>query len=147
MTPTSMTRSGALSPGDELIATEPLLLVERDDDTAEHALAVLAPGVEGDRLADPSLTPRLVDVTVQAQHRLVRRDRVAHRGAAHARDDWRPALDHWAELRVELHGLVDGGVLRRHVQVEDRSAGVVQLGDLLVDDLAQVVLVELAGRV
>src|SRR6266702_8396966 len=62
---------------DELIATHPLLPVQRDDGAAQHPFGVLAAWVDGQRPADPGLAARLVDVTVQAQHRLVLHQRVA----------------------------------------------------------------------
>src|SRR5689334_10498923 len=63
MTPISTRR--APSSGDELVATEPLLLVEGEDDAAQDALAVLTARVQGQGLADPGLAARLVDVPVQ----------------------------------------------------------------------------------
>ena len=45
----------AISTGDELVATEPLLGGEVDDDAAQDALAVLAARVERERPADPGL--------------------------------------------------------------------------------------------
>src|SRR5947207_13988873 len=49
---------------DELIATHPLLTVQRDDGTAQHPFGVLAARVDGQRPADPCLAARLVDVTL-----------------------------------------------------------------------------------
>src|SRR5580700_10955894 len=45
------------SPGDELIATHPLLAVEGNDCTAQHPFGVLAARVDGQRPADPGRPP------------------------------------------------------------------------------------------
>src|SRR5580693_5079530 len=87
------------SPGDELIAAHPLLAGQGNDGTAQHPFGVLAARVDGQRPADPSLAARLVDVAVQAQHRLVLGQRVPYRGGADPGDHRHAALHDRAELR------------------------------------------------
>src|SRR5579859_618699 len=55
MTATVRLTSPGESAGDELIATHPLLAVQRDDGPAQHPFGVLAARVDGQRPPDPSL--------------------------------------------------------------------------------------------
>src|SRR4051812_17758742 len=107
MTPISIASRGVFSAGDELVATEPFLLRQGDDDAAKDAFAVLAARVECDGLADSGLAPRLVDMSVQAHHRLVGGDGVTDRGATDAGDDRGAALHDGTEVCVKLHRLID----------------------------------------
>src|SRR4029077_5508869 len=71
------------SAADQPHLREPLVVREIDDRAGENALPVFATWIdEGDR-TEATTPPRLVDVAVQAEQRLVFQDRVAHRGAAH----------------------------------------------------------------
>src|SRR5919201_4818305 len=63
---------------DELVVAQPLLPVERHERAVQHALGVLAAGVDADGLAELRDAARLVDVPVQCERRLVALDDVPH---------------------------------------------------------------------
>ena len=101
---------------------------QRHDHALQHALDVLAPGVERLRPADPEAASRLVDVAVESHERLVPLDRLADRHAPAAGRDEPAALpDRPRQLtgpHLELEARVDRGVLRRAVEVEHAAPDV-----------------------
>src|SRR5260221_1267610 len=135
---------GGVSPRDELVATDTLLLGQGHDDPAEDTLAVFAARIERQGLANPCLAAGLMYMTVQAEHGLELGERLPDGRAADARDHRRAAPRDRPELLVERHGLVDRRVLGRDMKVEDGPGRIGELGGLAVDQGGQVVLVELA---
>src|SRR6266511_4352306 len=114
--------------------------VDVDEQAVEHALAVLAPGVGdgGARQLPDAL--RLVDVPVQAHHRLVLDDRVAGGRAAH-RDHLQAAhADPRAQVLVELGRDVQPAVQWWDVEAQDRAVHALHARGGLVDPLGEVAL-------
>ena len=89
---------------------------------------VVAAGIDGDRPPDAPYARRLVDVPVQSEQRLALGQEVADRRAADRRhlDLAQDLLD--LELVVEDRGVVELGVERRDVNVDDRPLGMGQPG-------------------
>src|SRR6266508_2565963 len=114
--------------------------VDVDEQAREHALAVLAPGVGdgGARQLPDAL--RLVDVPVQAHHRLVLDDRVAGGRAAH-RDHLQSAhAAPRAQVLVELGRDVQPAVQWWDVEAQDRAVHALHARGGLVDPLGEVAL-------
>src|SRR5690242_20780484 len=59
-----------------------LLAVQVHDRSEQIALLVRAAGINAERSADTAVAPRLVDVAVQRERRLMLLDRLAHRRRA-----------------------------------------------------------------
>ena len=107
----------------------------------------LAAGVDAERRADLPLAGRLVDVPVHGQQRLALLDQPAHRGRADraAKDvaggNGRP------QVRVQDRRGVETGVVRRHVDHEDRAPRVAHLLREVVEAPVQLFLGHLARGV
>src|ERR687887_338626 len=108
-------------PGGELM-TRDLTAPDRDDQSPQHPLPVLAPRVEGPGPSVLRRAARLVDVAVEAHRRLVGRKRVGHRLAPGPVVNGLAVLDHRGRRphrRVELHARVQARVERRTVEGEN----------------------------
>src|SRR5262245_5823090 len=95
-----------------------LLAVEIDDDPEQLTLFVRAAGVDAERVAEAVRPPRLVDVTVQGEPRLIALDHLPH--GLRADRDGGAARVLERHVLGQLRRLVEPGVVGRAVQVEDR---------------------------
>src|SRR5579871_5943298 len=108
---------------------------------------VLRSGVERERATDARLAAGFVNVTVQCEQGLVLLEYLAD-GAAADRDlARRTVLVDDRQVRVDLAGRVQTGVVGRHMQVEDRARRRLDLLCEKPDALVQRVLVEFARAV
>src|SRR2546425_5533441 len=108
--PSTATRSRAGGPtrwrpsaGDKLKPHHSLLRRKRDDDPTQHPLAVLAAWVQRKCSAHASVASRLVDVAVEAEHRLVAFEALPHGRRAYPSEDWRARADERTEFLVQQH--------------------------------------------
>src|SRR3989442_14370309 len=92
---------GALAGGEEEIEVV-AHSVEIDEDAAQHVGRVFAAGVEAHGLADALGAFRLMDVSMQPDHRLVLLDDLAHSFAADRNYARAPAADDGEQRLVQL---------------------------------------------
>src|SRR5579862_281951 len=92
-----------------------------DHRTEQLALFIGAARVDAKGSAESLGPPRLVDVAVQRERRLVALDRVADRGRADRLDGMAGVLE--IHLLRQLRSVVKPGAIGRTVQAEDRALG------------------------
>src|SRR6195952_93867 len=120
--------------------------LEVDQAAVEVTAAVVRAGVDGDSAPDPGHTLALVDLTVKAEQRLRLLDDLAHLLAAGGDLVRAAALGHVPQFVVDLVGGVEARLVRRHVDVEDRPLGLLELVDERLQPRVDLLVVKLARR-
>src|SRR3990172_6757455 len=120
---------------------------QRDQHALKDALGINASRIDAHGLADLDVAAPLVDVAVQAQERLMRLDHFVQRAAARVPLPRVAHVEHNMQVVVELGARGEHGAVRRHMDVEDAAAHVLDLRKEPVEALAIFGLGVLALRV
>src|SRR5579875_1151413 len=133
----------ASSRGEEEVKVAPVL-GDVDNGAAQEVRRVVAAGVQTEGRADLLCGARLVDMPVEAHHRLVALDRFPHRLASDGNEAGPATADDRLERLVELRRDVEPAAVGRAVEVHDRTASVRHGVEHLADPSLELVLVVLA---
>src|SRR5256885_785827 len=131
---------------DELVADDQVV-PQRDHDPVQAARVVLGPRIQRERPPDTSLSLRFVDVSVQREERLVLLDQLPDGVTADRLRHRLPTPVAWRQVRLQIRRRVESTVVRRHMQVEDRAAGILQLVGELLEAVVQRFLVQFSRAV